>query len=124
MNSAVAGDSETEQKNFTSRQWVALIGFFGVKTRKQVQKIWKQIEKARDATEERTIVVTVIKEQQVDVDKQSSRVWFGDDVPEDIWKCRFTYGPMSNRQKLSGSYQLWFSSLEPHNKFGIWKRLS
>ena len=84
MNSAVAGDSETEQKKFTSRQWVALIGFFGVKTRKQVQKIWKQIEKARDATEVRTIVVTPINEQQFDIDRQSSRMWFGDDVAEDI----------------------------------------
>ena len=46
-----------------------------------------------------TIVVTTIKEQQVDVDRQSSRVWFGDDVAEDIRKCRFTYRPMVNMAK-------------------------
>ena len=39
-----------------------------------------------DATEARTIVVTPIKEQQVDVERQSSRVWFGYDVAEDICK--------------------------------------
>ena len=50
------------------------IGFFGVETLKQVQKIWKQIEKARDATEVRTIMITAIKEQQADVDRQSSQV--------------------------------------------------
>ena len=66
---------------------------------KQVPKKWKQIEKARDATEVRTIVLTVIKEQQVDVDKQSSRVWFGGDVAEDIWKWRLTYGTMANMEK-------------------------
>ena len=47
----------------------------------------------------RTIVVTTIKEKQVDVERQSSWVWFGHDVAEDIWKCRFTYGPMANMEK-------------------------
>ena len=50
INGAIAGDSETGRKKFTARQWVAIIGFFGVETRKQVQKNWKQIEKARYAT--------------------------------------------------------------------------
>ena len=99
MNGAIAGDSTTGRNKFTARQWVALIGFCGVETRKQVQKIWKQIEKARDSTEVRTIVVTAIKEQQVDVDRQSSRVWFGDDVAKEIYKCRFTYGLMANMAK-------------------------
>ena len=80
-------------------QWAALIVFCGVETRKQVQNIWKKIEKARDATEVRTIVFTAIKEQQVDVDRHSKRVWFGNDVAEDIRKCRFTYGPMANMEK-------------------------
>ena len=44
-------------------------------------------------------MVTTIKEQQVDVGRQSSRVWFGEDVAEEIWKCRFTYGPMANMAK-------------------------
>ena len=26
-------------------------------------------------------------------------MWFGDDVDEDIWKCRFTYRPMANMAK-------------------------
>ena len=26
-------------------------------------------------------------------------MWFGNDVTEDIWKCRFTYGPMANMAK-------------------------
>ena len=68
-------------------------------------------------------MVAIIKEQQVDIDRQSSRVWFGDDVEEDIWKCRFTYGLMANMTKLSGASQLWFSSVGPHKKFGIWRRL-
>ena len=84
MNGAIAGDSTTGQKQFTARQWAALMGFFGVETQKQVQKNWKQIEKARDATEVRTIVVTPINEQQFDIYRQSSRMWFGDDVAEDI----------------------------------------
>ena len=42
-------------------------------------------------------MVTAIKEQQVDVDKQSIRVWFGDNVAEDVWKCRFTYGLEKHR---------------------------
>ena len=99
MNGYIVGDSETGRRKFTAGQWAALIGFYVVEIWKQVQNIWKKIEKARDATEMRTIVVTVIKEQQLDVDIQSSRVWFSDDVAEDIWKCRFTYGPMANMAK-------------------------
>ena len=82
-----------------ARQWAALIGFCGVETRKQVQNTWKQIKKAHDAPEVRTIVFIAIKEQQVDVDRQSSWVWFGGDVAEDIWKWRFTYGTMANMEK-------------------------
>ena len=124
MNGSIAGDSTTGRKKFTSRQCAALIGFCGVENWKQVQNNWKKIEKARDGTEVRTIVVNAIKEQQVDIDIQPSQVWFGDDVAEDIWKCRFTYGPMANMEKLSGAYQLWFSSVGPHTKFGIRRRLS
>ena len=124
MNDNIAGDPETRRKKFTARQWASLIGFCGVETRKQVQKNWEQIEKACDATELHTIVVTSIQEQQVDVDRHSSQVWFRDDVAEDIWKCRFTYGPMANMEKLSGASRLWFSSVGPHKKFGIWRRLS
>ena len=69
MNGAIAGYSTTGRKKFTARLWAALIGFCGVETRKQVQKFWKQIEKSRNATEVRIIVVTTIKEQQVDVDR-------------------------------------------------------
>ena len=98
MNGAVAGDSATWRKKFTSKQWAELIGFCGVETRKHVQNNWKHTEKARDATEVCTIVVPTIKEQQVDVDRQSIRVWFGDDVVKDIWKYRFTYGPISNME--------------------------
>ena len=47
MNGAIAGDSTTGQKKFTARQWAALIGFCGVATRKQVPKVWNQIEKDR-----------------------------------------------------------------------------
>ena len=74
INGAISGDSATGQNKFMARQWAELIEFCGVKTRKQVRKNWKQIEKARDATEVRTIVVTKIKKQQVDVDRQSIRV--------------------------------------------------
>ena len=44
-------------------------------------------------------MVIAIKEQKVDVGRQSIWVWFGDDVTEEIWKCRFTYGPMANMAK-------------------------
>ena len=82
-NGAIAGDSATGRNKFTARQWAALIGYFGVETWKQVQKLeanWK----VHDATVVRTIVVTAIKEKQVDVDRQSSQVWFGDDVAKYI----------------------------------------
>ena len=68
-------------------------------------------------------MVTVIKEQHVGVDSQSSWVWFGDDATEDIWKCRFTYGPITNKEKLSGESRLWFSSVGTHKKFGRWRKL-
>ena len=99
MNGAIAVYSTTGRNKFIARQWAELIGFCGVETWKQVQNIWKQIEKSYDAKEERTIGVNTIKEQQFDVDRSSSRVWFGDDVAEDIWKCRFTYGQMANMAK-------------------------
>ena len=85
-----------------------MIGFCGVETRKQVKKNWKQTEKARDATEVRTIVVPTIKEQQVDVDRQSIRVWFGDDVVKDIWKYRFTYGPIANMENYEWGISITF----------------
>ena len=44
-------------------------------------------------------MITKIKEQQVDVDRQSSWVWFVEDVAEDIWKFRFIYRLMSNIEK-------------------------
>ena len=99
MNGTISGDSATGQKKFMVRQWAALIEFCGVEIRKQVQKKWKQIEKARGATDFCVIVVTAIKEQQVGVDRQSSQLWFGNYVAEDICKCRFTYGPMENMAK-------------------------
>ena len=99
INGAIAGYSETERKKFTASKWAALIRFCGGETWKQVQNFWKQMEKDRDKTKVRTIVVTAIREQQVDVDRQSIRVWFGDNITEDIWKCRFTYGPMANMAK-------------------------
>ena len=62
--------------------------------------MWKQIEKACDATEVCTIVVTAIKEKKVGVDRGSRRVWFGRNFAEDIWKCRFTYVPMVSMTKI------------------------
>ena len=96
MTGAIAGNSANGRKKLTARQWAALIRFSEVETRKQIQIIWKQIKKSHDAMELQTIVVTEIKEQQIDINRQSSRVRFGNDVAEDIWKCRFTYKPMSN----------------------------
>ena len=99
MTVDIAENSATGQKKFTARQWLALIGFSGVETRKQIQNIWKQIRKDCDATEVRTIVVTAIKEQKIDVDRQSSSVWYGNNVAEEIYKFRFTYIPMENIAK-------------------------
>ena len=79
MNAAIAGDSVTGQKKFTAWKWAWMIGFCGFETQKQVQNNWKQIEKAHDATDVCTIVVTAIKGKKVDIDRQSSRVWFGED---------------------------------------------
>ena len=84
MTGDISDTSATEWKKFTARQWVALIGFCGVETRKQVQKHLKQIEKAYGAMYVRTIVVTAIKEQQIDVNRKFSRVCFGDVFVEDI----------------------------------------
>ena len=44
-------------------------------------------------------MVTTIKKQLVDVDIQYNGVGFGNDVTEEICKCRFTYGPMDNMAK-------------------------
>ena len=99
INGAIAGDSTNGRKKVTARQWAALIGFCGVKNRKQVKNIWKQNEKARDEMGVRTIVFTAIKEQQLDVDRQSSRLWFGENFAEDIRRCRFAYRPMANMAK-------------------------
>ena len=38
MNGAITGDSATKWNKLRARQWAALIGFFGVENRKQVQK--------------------------------------------------------------------------------------
>ena len=84
VNGNISGDLTTGQKIFMARQWAALIGLCGIEIQKKLQNIWKQIEKARDATEVRTIVFTTIKEQQVDVNIQSSQVRFGENVVEDI----------------------------------------
>ena len=40
-----------------------MIGFCGVETQKEVQNIWKKIEKAHYVTGVHTIVVIAIKEQ-------------------------------------------------------------
>ena len=47
-------------------------------------------------------------EQQVDVDRKSSQVWFGDDVTEEIWKWRFIYGPMVNMAKTEWGISIMF----------------
>ena len=73
--------------------------------------------------EVRTIVVTAIKEQHVDVDRQSSRVWFGDDVVEDLWKCRFTYGQMANMAKTERGILIMVFIHWNAQKFEIWRRL-
>ena len=69
-------------------------------------------------------MVTAIKEHQIDVVRQSIKLWYGGDVAEDIWKYRFTYRPMENMEKPGGAYQLLSSSIGPHMKFGIWRRMS
>ena len=99
MIGTIAGDLATGRKKFMARQWAALIVFCDVATWKHVQNNWKKIEKDCDATEVHTNVITAIKEQQVDFDRQSMRLWFADDVVEEIWKCRFTYKPMANIAK-------------------------
>ena len=106
ITGAIAEYSETGRNKFTSRQWAELIGFSGVETRKQIQNIWKQIRKDCDATEVRTIVVTAIKEQKIDVDRQSSSVWYGNNVAEEIYKFRFTYIPMENIAKTERGIQI------------------
>ena len=64
-------------------------------------------------------MVTAIEEQKVDVGRQSSRVWFGGDVAEDIWKCIFTYRPIVNIAKTERGISNMVSSLRTHKKFGI-----
>ena len=45
-------------------------------------------------------MVNIIHEHQIDINRQSSRVWFGRNNAKDIWKYRFTYGPMANMAKI------------------------
>ena len=71
-------------------------------------KIGSKSKKAHDATQERTIVVTAIKEQQIYVDIYSIWVWFCKDVVEDIWECRFTYRPMANMAKTEQGISVMF----------------
>ena len=49
MNGDLNATSPGGRKKFSERQWSALIGFCGVVSKKQLSKIWKQIEKAKDA---------------------------------------------------------------------------
>ena len=51
-------------------------------------------------------------------------MWFGNDVAEDIWKYRFTYGPMENMEKTERGISIMLPSVVPHRKFAIWRRLS
>ena len=100
VNVTIVGDSTTRRKKFTARQWAALIEFFDVEIRKQVQKhLEGQIKKSLDEREVRNIVVAAIKEQHVDANRQYIRVWLGDNFTEDIWKFRFNYGQMANMAK-------------------------
>ena len=53
-------------------------------------------------------MVTAIKEQQIYVDIYSIRVWFCEDVVEDIWECRFTYRTMANMAKTEQGISVMF----------------
>ena len=95
-NDSISGNSATGWKKFTARQWAVLIFFLNLKPGSRFKTIVSKNKKARDATEVRTIMVTAIKEQQIDIERQSIQLWFGDDMAEDIWKFRFTYRPIAN----------------------------
>ena len=69
-------------------------------------------------------MVTKIKEQQVDVDRHYRWVWFGDNVVEDICKCRFTYRMMADMAKTEWGILIMVFILVPHKKFERWRRMS
>ena len=99
MNGDLNATSTSGRKKFSERQWSALIGFCGVVSKKQLPRIWKQIEKAKDAVEVWTLVIDAIRAKQVDIDKHTSRVWFGEDIAEDIMKVGFAHGSIANVAK-------------------------
>jgi hypothetical protein len=57
------------------------------------------IEKAKDAVEVRTVVLDAILAEQVDIDRQTGRVWFGEDIAEDLMKVKFAHGTIANVAK-------------------------
>ena len=100
MNGAIAGYSATAQKKFRAREWAALIRCFGVKSQKKVQSFGSNLRKI--VMQQRCATKWSHKpRKKIDVDRQSSWMWFGEDVMEDIWKCRFTYALMENMEKPS-----------------------
>ena len=49
--------------------------------------------------EVRTVVLDAIRAEQVDIDRQTGRVWFGEDISEDIMKVKFAHGRIANVAK-------------------------
>ena len=86
-------------KSFRNASWRRLLDFVECPPKNQLPKIWKQIEKAKDAVEVRTLVIDAIRAEQIDIDKHTSRVWFGEDIAEDIMKVRFSHGSIANVAK-------------------------
>ena len=100
MNGAIVGYSATEQKKFRAREWAALIRCFEVEAQKKVQNFGSNLRKI--VMQRRCTPSWSHKSREkIDVDRQSRWMWFGNDVMEDIWKCRFTYALMENMEKPS-----------------------
>ena len=87
-------------RRYTEMQWAAIIGFCGVSKRSEVPKIWKELEKAKDGTEARIIIVAAVKAHHTNVDAQSNPVWFGEDVVDDIWQVQFTHSLVTNAARM------------------------
>ena len=96
LHGDVMGSGAKSTRKYTEMQWASLIGFCGVSKRSQLPIIWKALEKAKDGTEARVIILAAVKAQQTNIDAQSNRVWFGEDTADDIRAAKFAHSPVAN----------------------------
>ena len=123
MNSAISGYSATGQKKLTTRRCAVLIGFCGVETRKQDKKNGSKLKMLlmqqrcaplRSPQSSNNNLTLTDSPSGCGLATMLRKTYGNVDSPTDRWKTW---------QKLIGAYQLRFSSVGPHRKFGMWRIL-